>query len=139
MFVTPLGQPVRCSAAGWGVLGASTATSMHSQCITDMQKLGALPIDEAGFIGIQISSAPPGTKVLQVYPGSPAFKAGIRPGDTITHINNIQVKNTDDLKKLIFGKANTSVRVSYTTDNGDRDVWMIRAPKASFHENAIQQ
>jgi len=46
-------------------------------------------------------NAPYGVIVENVYPGSPAYSAGIRPGMLIERVNNVPVKNVDDFKEVV--------------------------------------
>ena len=52
---------------------------------------------EYGFLGVQMAVGGQGVKVAQVSERSPAFRAGIYPGDTIVAINGKVVENPDDL------------------------------------------
>ncbi len=45
--------------------------------------------------------APYGVVVENVYPGSPAYAAGLRPGMLIERVNNIPVRSVEDFKKVV--------------------------------------
>ena len=46
-------------------------------------------------------NAPYGVVVENVYPGSPAYSAGMRPGMLIERVNNIPVKSVEDFKRVV--------------------------------------
>jgi serine protease Do len=46
-------------------------------------------------------SAPYGVIVTNVYPGSPAYEAGVRPGMLIMRVNNIPVHSVGEFKKIV--------------------------------------
>ncbi len=45
--------------------------------------------------------APYGVIVENVYPGSPAYAAGVKPGMLIERVNNIPVKNVEDFRRVV--------------------------------------
>jgi len=80
-------------------LGASTAASAKAE--PEPEKKAGL--DEL-FEGAEIVDAPsatPGLLVRRVDPGSPAADRGLRPGDVITKINRMRVRNMADAKPLL--------------------------------------
>ncbi|GAA4471558.1 site-2 protease family protein [Enteractinococcus fodinae] len=48
---------------------------------------------------------------------SPAWEAGLRPGDEITHFNNQPVDSWDDLSAAIRQRANTNTTITYVRDD----------------------
>jgi len=72
---------------------------------------------EYGWLGVQIVDVDPqrfpdyredfklgdstGSFVVNIFKGSPAYKAGIRPGDYITSIGDRNVKDTNELTKIV--------------------------------------
>lgn len=68
-------------------------------------------------LGEEPRFAGPETMVLAVKPGSPAEKAGIRPGDVIQSLNGIRVATREDLAEAMEPwalKAEIEVRNSFT-------------------------
>lgn len=87
---------------------------------------------QRGFLGIVIVPITPslaesfnlpvdhGVGVREVQRGGPAFRAGIRPGDIIVRVAEIEITNTGDLfRALTEHRAGESVEVEYYRD-GDR-------------------
>ena len=56
--------------------------------------------------------------VVNVFPGSPAEKAGIRPGDTILNIGGTDLRklNLFQCQKLLSGPSGSKVTLSWSTD-----------------------
>ena len=50
---------------------------------------------------LQQYNAPYGVIVSNVYPGSPAAEAGVKPGMLILRVNNIPVKSVSDFKRVV--------------------------------------
>ena len=80
--------------------------------------------DEAGYLGIASSysidqdraeenNAPTGVYVQYLIDGGAAAKAGIKPGDIITKINDVKVSDMDSLKEeLAYHAAGETVQVT---------------------------
>src|SRR5699024_8887714 len=49
-------------------------------------------------------------------PAAPAWQAGLRPGDQITHFNNQPVEDWDELSSAIRQRANTQTAITYQRD-----------------------
>jgi S1-C subfamily serine protease len=72
------------------------------------------------MIGVSVADVSTGGAVVQsVTSGSPADRAGINAGDTITAIDGQQVRTSSDLGTLIKAHgAGDRVTVSWTTSSG---------------------
>ena len=69
--------------------------------------------DESGFI-----------KIVETYPDSPAAEAGIKAGDLIVKVNDIDVnaENYETAVAAIGGKAGTKLSMTVRTDNKDWEI-----------------
>lgn len=67
------------------------------------------------YFGVGMTVAPKNnrTMVIAPFPGSPAYKAGIRPGDVIMTVNDKSTENlrTDEVADLLKGPKGTPVQV----------------------------
>ena len=77
-------------------------------------------------VGMQISARPGKlgklvTIVLLPMPGSPAFRAGLRPGDVITHVDGKPTEdlNTTQVAEMLKGPKGTVVRVTISREGND--------------------
>ncbi len=64
-----------------------------------------------------------GALVEQVEPGSPAERAGIKPGDVIVNVDGQEVRHSEDLPRMIAPhKPGSHVKVTVQRDKQSRDV-----------------
>ncbi|HTX59566.1 MAG TPA: S41 family peptidase [Verrucomicrobiae bacterium] len=78
--------------------------------------------DKVSGIGVMIENDPPGTlDVAYVIPGTPADRAGLRPGDEILAIDGAPAKDLSvgDASKLLRGKAGTVVSLQLQHATGE--------------------
>ena len=126
-------------------LPSNTAISVYNQLIT----VGKVT---RGSIGITFQEdrsnnpvllrelgAPYGIVVEAIEPGSPADKAGLKPGDVITNINNVPVHTGADLVNPIAQTTiGQSVEVRYVRDKVAKDVSMVVADRSKiFPQSAV--
>lgn len=125
LMVAPTGEIVDCASAGYGLIGAVTATANRDQCVESLLSAGYLRIEDAGVIGIELREDD-SLVILKVIPGSPAAKGGIKPGDKINKIDNVLITTKLDARKMLFGKAGTWVNVEVQRGKGYYSKTMMR-------------
>ena len=83
--------------------------------------LGILPMRPVGTGGT--ASATAGVTIRYVYPGSPAAKADLQPGDRITALQETPIKDADDmLARLASFSARDKVQLSVVRGDKTRQV-----------------
>lgn len=80
-------------------------------------------------IGIGIQLEQRGLRVVDVYPGSPAARAGLAPGNVIIGVGSTSLANRDSNfgSRLIKGPAGTKVKLSVLSGTHQRTVTITRA------------
>ncbi len=70
------------------------------------------------FVALFVSQGQPFTppKVGSVAEGTPAFEAGLIPGDTVTKINNVKIERFEDIRREISTSVDESVNVVIERD-----------------------
>ena len=56
----------------------------------------------SGAMGISLTNAPKGAGIEKIFPKSPAEKAGLLPGDIVTHVGTKEMKNLAELRDTIL-------------------------------------
>ena len=82
----------------------------------DPKEYQSLRDDQRGHyygVGMLVGARSGKTVVMAPFPGSPAYKAGLRPGDTITMVNDKPTDNlnTTEIADLLKGPRGTQVRI----------------------------
>ncbi len=75
-------------------------------------------------IGVTISLEENRVKIISTLEGMPAFEAGVQPGDYITRIEGIPIRNIgamDDIIRRLKGPGNTKVRVTFYRPLTDKE------------------
>jgi carboxyl-terminal processing protease len=80
-------------------------------------------------IGVDVLLDPRGLRVIDVFPGSPAARAGLSRGDVIVRVGGVALANhsADFGSRLIKGPAGTRVKLSVLRDGHTRVVSIMRA------------
>jgi len=87
----------------------------------DPKDYASLREDQRGHyfgVGMTVQSRTGKTIVVAPFPGSPAFKAGLRPGDSIVQVNDKKTDglNTTEVADLLKGPRGTHVQVMVARD-----------------------
>jgi len=94
------------------------------ECERAWQDLGRFGRMRRGYLGIQIMAAADdrgGARVLQVTPGGPADRAGLRPGDLVTAFGELFVTGGKQLCALVAATAPDET-VDVGVRRGERDL-----------------
>jgi carboxyl-terminal processing protease len=81
-------------------------------------------------VGMNVEEVPRGLRILTVFKGSPAAKAGLKAGDEITAVNGTTLRGTssEEATTKIKGKAGTEVTLTVVSGKDEpRDVTLERA------------
>ena len=80
-------------------------------------------------IGVYVAGRPSGLEILQVFPDSPAARAGFSPGDVITAVGSHALvgHSATYASNLITGKAGTAVTLTVREGSKTRHVRLMRA------------
>ena len=97
------------------IIGMLRTLDPHSSFF-DPRDFQLLREDQKGHyygVGMTVSERNHRTVVIAPFPGSPAYKAGIRPGDTILEVNDKRIDNltTTEVADLLKGPRGTPVTV----------------------------
>jgi carboxyl-terminal processing protease len=84
---------------------------------------------EFSGVGISVGDDPAGLRVVEVFDGSPAKRAGLAPGDVITAVDGkpLHGRNRDQSVALIKGRVGTDVRLRVKQGKRSRDVTLQRS------------
>lgn len=91
----------------------------------DPKEFQLLREDQKGhYYGVGMTVAPRNGKTIVIapFPGSPAYKAGIRPGDAILEVNDKKTDNlsTTEVADLLKGPRGTQVQVVVGREGADK-------------------
>jgi carboxyl-terminal processing protease len=79
-------------------------------------------------VGMTVERVARGLKIISVYAGSPAQRAGLKPGDVITKVNGSSIAgaSSDEATTRIKGPAGTSVSLTVRSGGRERTVRVQR-------------
>ncbi len=74
------------------------------------------------YLGVLFSNHPRGVRIVNIYPGSPADKAGLQKGEIITHVNSFPVGGELSLKNTIRSYSpGTSLQLRIINRKGETE------------------
>jgi carboxyl-terminal processing protease len=95
---------------------------------TEYRRFQDVQNSEFSGVGITVTQDPRGLRVSQVFPGSPARKAGVRRGDVIVAVDGttLRGRTQDQSVALIKGRNGTDVTLRVLRDGKAREVNLMR-------------
>src|SRR5712664_4044053 len=109
-------------------LPSTTAISVYNQIISQGRvtrgSIGVSFQEDLGTNTITLKElgAPYGVVIMNVEPGSPAEKAGLKGGDVITSVNGNQVKSGNDLvNPIASAPIGSKVKLTYVRDRSQKE------------------
>jgi len=74
----------------------------------------ALPAGRAGGVGLRIAAAPQGARILEVLPLTPAWRAGLEPGQVVYTADGLNLAglSTDEMVERITGPEGTRAELA---------------------------
>lgn len=107
----------------------------------DLQRFNQQVEQEFGGIGIQVTVDPQHRRltVMTPLPGTPAYKAGVRAGDTIMDIAGKSTENMtiDQAVKILKGKPGEAVTIGIRHP-GSQEVEQVTMTRAIIHVATVQ-
>ena len=113
-------------------LPSTTAISVYNQIISQGRvtrgSIGVSFQEDLGTNTITLKElgAPYGVVIMNVEPGSPAEKAGLKGGDVITSVNGSQVKSGNDLvNPIASAPIGSKVKLTYVRDRSQKETTAV--------------
>jgi len=110
-----------------GAIGGMLHTLDPHSSFFDVRDFQQLRDDQKGHysgVGMTVSERNHRTVVIQPFPGSPAYKAGIRPGDVILEVQDKRTDNlnTTEVADLLRGQRGTKVQVLIAREGVEKPI-----------------
>jgi len=108
----------------------------------DPKEYLALRDDQRGhYYGVGMTVGPRNgkTMVMAPFPGSPAYKAGIRPGDIILTVNDKPTDNlgTSEIADLLKGPRGTQVKITVSREGSEMPISFL-VTRDEIKRNSVQ-
>jgi serine protease Do len=128
-------------------IGFAVPISLAKALLPQLRERGKVT---RGFVGVQVSDLTPellqgfnlkgGTKgalIQAIVPKSPAEKAGLKPGDVITHLNGKPVETSGALTRGVALVAPGQTAELVIVRNGEQKQFTVKAAMRPEDENAV--
>ena len=136
-------EPVNADKAIYkgAIPGMLQTLDPHSNFFDPKEYL-ALRDDQRGhYYGVGMTVGPRNgkTMVMAPFPGSPAYKAGIRPGDVITAVNDKPTDNlnTTEIADLLKGPRGTQVKIVISREGSEAPLTFV-VTRDEIKRNSVQ-
>jgi S1-C subfamily serine protease len=96
-------QTIRCSAISRGHSGTPSVLVNRDRCVREFKSMGYVELPEV-VLGIKPLFTGAAPSVQEVITGSPADKAGMKPGDVIQSMGGSQVQSFKDFVSALRSK-----------------------------------
>jgi serine protease Do len=113
-------------------LPSTTAINVYNQIISQGRVTrGSIGVSfqadlATNAITLKELGAPYGVAIMNVEPGSPAEKAGLKGGDVITNVNGAPVKTGDDLvNPIALAPIGSKVKLNYVRDRSQKETTAV--------------
>ncbi len=128
-YVEPIDKKKAIEA---GINGMLSSLDPHSSFLNekDFEDIKTQTKGEFGGLGIEITSDQGWVRVISPIDDTPAFKAGLKPGDYITHVNGVSLlgMSLSEAVEKMRGKPGTKLTVTIRRKGMDAfDVELTRA------------
>lgn len=96
--------------------------SQYQQFVSDLN-------GQYAGIGAELGATPHGSQIVTVFPGTPAAKAGVKPGDVFLKVNGKDVtqEGPDNVAAIVRGNAGTTVTIEFQRGSSTYTVKITRA------------
>jgi len=91
-------------------------------------------------VGMQVSPQPNGKTTVKVpFPGSPAYKVGLRPGDVLVSVNDKSTEglNTTEIADMLKGPRGTTVKIVVSRE-GASDLMVFTVIRDEISRKSVQ-
>ena len=128
---------MRPAAIGMEFVYGSTDSLDQFSMLLPPEKTGGPSVglrDNVVGIGVEVESHPTGLKILKLLPGGPAAQADLRPGDVITHVDGVDLKQMELNRAVdyIVGPIGTPIQIQASRSGKSGRVTLTRQ-KVSVH------
>jgi membrane-associated protease RseP (regulator of RpoE activity) len=111
-------KTIRCSSTSWGRSGTPQVVANRERCVREFESMGYLELPDV-VLGIRPLFTGAAPSVQEVITGSPADKAGMRPGDVIQSMGGSQVQSFKDFVGALRSKRAGDVLPIVVRRGGD--------------------